>query len=312
MGITTWAITVTIERLSREDQPGWVVCTFVDASGRRHVFEEKVPVVTYDNLDASSAYPCAGVIGCEFIDHRQTADGRQLFTVDTEVAWGIESTAGETRFAVFREQLVPLTPPAMTTEGILKYWQATAARQRDGDDKLTAVLGVAACLARLGRHEEVLAELDGATLVQPSPAAMLIWLNNRAYALTLLNRAGEALPLLDDADLLADDSTAWGLSVSACVVGTRGMTLLHLDRLEDAERLLLRALEIGRDAVALENEPSGPVAVAEQQNLAERWYWLAEVARRQDRASEARERLRRAAAAEGPFAARAAVLLTTG
>ncbi len=95
-----------IERLTQAEYPGWVVCGFTDAAGIHHVFEEKVPVVSDGDLDSQSEYPRSGVIGCQIIGTRLTPDGRELIVVDTEQPWGIESKAGETRFEVFREQLV--------------------------------------------------------------------------------------------------------------------------------------------------------------------------------------------------------------
>lgn len=100
------AIKVTIERFTQEWQPGWVECSLVDAAGKSHVFEEKAPVVSVENLDAASVYPRPGIIGCEVIGARVGPDGRELVTVDTEQPWGIESKAGETRFEILREQLV--------------------------------------------------------------------------------------------------------------------------------------------------------------------------------------------------------------
>ena len=60
-------IKVTIERFTLESQPGWVECRFADAAGTSHVFEEKVPVVSDEDLDAGSVYPRAGVIGCQVV-----------------------------------------------------------------------------------------------------------------------------------------------------------------------------------------------------------------------------------------------------
>ena len=100
------AIKVTIERFTQEWQPGWVECSFADAAGQSHVFEEKAPVVSVEDLDATSTYPRPGIIGCEVVGTRVGPDGRELVTVDTEQPWGIESKAGETRFEILREQLV--------------------------------------------------------------------------------------------------------------------------------------------------------------------------------------------------------------
>ena len=99
-------IKVTIERFTLESQPGWVECRFADAAGTSHVFEEKVPVVSDEDLDAGSVYPRAGVIGCQVVGARVPSDGKELIIVDTEQPWGIESKAGETRFEVLREQLI--------------------------------------------------------------------------------------------------------------------------------------------------------------------------------------------------------------
>jgi hypothetical protein len=99
-------IKVTIERFTQEWQPGWVECSFVDAAGRFHLFEEKVPIVSHENLDARSEYPRFGIIGCQVVGVRVEPDGREVVIVDTERSWRIESKAGESRFEVLREQLI--------------------------------------------------------------------------------------------------------------------------------------------------------------------------------------------------------------
>ena len=99
-------IKVTIERFTQEWQPGWVQCRFVDAAGKSHVFEEKVPVVSDENLDATSEYPRSGIIGCQVVGSGVASDGRPVVIVDTEQPWGIESKAGETRFEVLPEQVI--------------------------------------------------------------------------------------------------------------------------------------------------------------------------------------------------------------
>lgn len=99
-------IKVTIERITQESFPGFVECRFADAAGKWHVFEEKVPVVTVEDLHASSEYPRPGVIGCLLVATRVGPDGRELLTVDTEQPWAIESKAGETHFEVSREQVI--------------------------------------------------------------------------------------------------------------------------------------------------------------------------------------------------------------
>lgn len=106
------AIRVKIERFTEAWQPGFVECSFVDAAGKSHVFEEKVPVVSLENLTADSEYPRDGEVACRSISSRVAADGREVVTVDTEQPCGIESKAGQTRFDVFREQLVEINQGA--------------------------------------------------------------------------------------------------------------------------------------------------------------------------------------------------------
>jgi hypothetical protein len=101
-------IKVTIERFTDASQPGWVECRFADAAGNYHVFEEKVPIVSDENLDAGSAYPRPGFIGCQVVGTRVPSDGRKLIIVDTEQPWAIESKTGQTRFEVLDEQLIEL------------------------------------------------------------------------------------------------------------------------------------------------------------------------------------------------------------
>lgn len=103
-------IKVTIERFTDEHNPGWVTCSFVDAAGLLHLFEEKVPVVSEEDLDANSEYPRPGTIGCQVISVRWAADGREIVLVDTEKPWAIESKAGGSRFEIHRDQLLEWSP----------------------------------------------------------------------------------------------------------------------------------------------------------------------------------------------------------
>lgn len=98
-------ITITIERFTDEWQPGWVECALVDVIGKRHPFEEKVPVVTTEDVDASSEYPRPGIIGCTIVRSRPL-DGREVVIVDTSLPWRIESRSGRTQFEMFVEQRV--------------------------------------------------------------------------------------------------------------------------------------------------------------------------------------------------------------
>lgn len=77
----------------------------IDASGKQHLFIEKLPVVTVENLDASNTYPQSGIIACQIIERRRVA-GREILKIETEAPRHIESTVGEASFDVSPNQLV--------------------------------------------------------------------------------------------------------------------------------------------------------------------------------------------------------------
>ncbi|MCB1056781.1 MAG: hypothetical protein KDD11_14865 [Acidobacteria bacterium] len=89
-----------------DHQPGWVECSFRDLHGVEHRFREKAPVVSGSALDAGSAYPQPGLLGCVVLERTPGDDGRTVVSVDTERPWGIESVEGRTRFEVAPEDLV--------------------------------------------------------------------------------------------------------------------------------------------------------------------------------------------------------------
>jgi hypothetical protein len=98
-------IEVQILRYVDDHQPGWVECSFSDASGSEHLFLEKAPVVSTADLHPGSPYPQVGIIGCTVLKRYVAEDGRQVVTVDTERPWGIESKEGRSQFDVRPEQL---------------------------------------------------------------------------------------------------------------------------------------------------------------------------------------------------------------
>lgn len=92
---------VAIVRFVDAAQPGWVECEFRDAAGHLHVVREKGPVVSSELLDAGTPYPRPGYVACT---RREALDG-SIVVVDTDVPFGIASTAGQTRFEVWASQL---------------------------------------------------------------------------------------------------------------------------------------------------------------------------------------------------------------
>jgi hypothetical protein len=103
------AVKVTISRYVSDDpQPGIVECELLDVHGRRWHFIEKAAVVSVNELDARSAYPQPGVIAAEVVRRSRDAAGREVFQIDTERPWGVESIDGVTQFDVPSESLVEL------------------------------------------------------------------------------------------------------------------------------------------------------------------------------------------------------------
>ncbi len=97
---------VRILRLKSPDYPGFVECAFSDAAGVEHKFVDKVPVVSLEDLDASSAYPCAGQVACEVEEQWRSDDGQTLARIRTDKPWGIESLTGQSQFVVALGALV--------------------------------------------------------------------------------------------------------------------------------------------------------------------------------------------------------------
>jgi hypothetical protein len=86
--------------------PGWVECVLLDAEGKRHVFVEKVPVVTSEDLSSGSSCPRTCSIRCRIDAEWTDAAGRVLVRVDTETPWGIRSTEDACLFVVLKSQLM--------------------------------------------------------------------------------------------------------------------------------------------------------------------------------------------------------------
>jgi hypothetical protein len=105
-GVRTARLRIQIERYTDDHFPGFVECSFVDAAGRTHLFEDKVLIVTAENLDAQSPYPRPGDIACTVTGTLGGADGREVVTIDIDKPLAIETREGLTRFEVLREQLV--------------------------------------------------------------------------------------------------------------------------------------------------------------------------------------------------------------
>jgi hypothetical protein len=85
------AVTVQISRFVDEHQPGLVECILMDALGESHLFVEKVPIISTEDLWPASSYPQSGAIACEVEEQWKDAAGRWLVRVNTVRPWGVES-----------------------------------------------------------------------------------------------------------------------------------------------------------------------------------------------------------------------------
>lgn len=92
---------IQIVSYTHDHNPGWVKWSFTDIFGNVHFFEEKVPVVTTEYLDANSSYPQTGSIKCQAIHKNKNA-----VTIDISHPLGIETGSGKTIFEVFEDQII--------------------------------------------------------------------------------------------------------------------------------------------------------------------------------------------------------------
>lgn len=93
-------------RFRDSNHPGWVECVLTDASEHHHVFVEKVPVVTTDDLNARSAYPQPVVLPCVITAEFLRPDGTRAVRIDTSEPLDIRSTSGQTHFSVARGRVI--------------------------------------------------------------------------------------------------------------------------------------------------------------------------------------------------------------
>ena len=90
-----------------DHQPGWVECSFFDASGKVHIIREKVPIISSEYLDQNTEYPREGVVACEIINEWEDKNGRKIYSVRS-ILWGVETIEGLTEFDLLAEQLTEL------------------------------------------------------------------------------------------------------------------------------------------------------------------------------------------------------------
>jgi hypothetical protein len=102
-------LAVEIVKFVDAHQPGFVECQLVDAENHRHSLIDKVPICSFEDLDASSAYPRAGSLQCKVLARWKDDGGRELVRVSLAPD-GVESTEGLSEFVVLGDQLTFASP----------------------------------------------------------------------------------------------------------------------------------------------------------------------------------------------------------
>lgn len=166
--------------------------------------------------------------------------------------------------------------------------------------------------SRIGQAplEEVLRELDQVDVRDFSPFDVALWLNNRAYVLALQGCTPEALAHLRDAEELLIGVEDPELLIRhepellvSCIIGTRGIALLHGGSIDEAEVHLDDALALGMRHL---ESHDAEFAYVQRFLAAERLWWLAMIAEKRGDAEHRMERLRRASEfAETPYGEKA-------
>lgn len=161
--------------------------------------------------------------------------------------------------------------------------------------------------------EQLLAELDLVDTGSMLPRDIAEWLNGRAYILALLGSTDEALEhLLDAEEILAADGDEGVRDrrremLVSCVIGTRGIALLHAGSIAEAESELEKALALGHTELDCEDPD---LAYAHRQLTAERLWWLSVAAERRGQTGRRLDLLKQAAALDGtPYGDRAVAAL---
>lgn len=206
------------------------------------------------------------------------------------------------------EAVLPTDDPVL----LVRFYRLALSRELPAREEQLVRINLACAFNAVGDHEAGLEELDQVQLSLLSPQEMALWLNNRAYTLVFLSKPDDAIGHIDDAvELLhGDDGLAKDPLLLGCLGGTRGIAELHRKNYREAETALYFALRSEEESVVLQFDPEWNVDAG---RTAERWYWLAEIAKNEGKPTEANRRYARAAAfGHTPFGKRAQAALSAG
>jgi hypothetical protein len=91
-------VKVTISKCVDMSQPIFVEFEFADCNGIKHIFVDKLPIVS---ASSDIELPCDGVLRCTIV-----SENDRTYIIDTSTPFDVESNSGESRFEVFKDQVV--------------------------------------------------------------------------------------------------------------------------------------------------------------------------------------------------------------
>jgi hypothetical protein len=92
---------IDIIEYTQNNFPGYVHCKFIDAFGETHYFEEKIPIVSVENINEKTILPKRGFIRGEIMSKENG-----IICFSTLKPDDIESTDGENIFYINEEQII--------------------------------------------------------------------------------------------------------------------------------------------------------------------------------------------------------------
>ena len=96
---------VQIVRYVDDGFPGFVACEFTDATGQQHTIVDKVPIVSVEDLDASSQYPRPGAVPCSILETMRRENGVPLLRITTREPVPIDTVNGQSEFVVLASEV---------------------------------------------------------------------------------------------------------------------------------------------------------------------------------------------------------------
>jgi hypothetical protein len=92
---------VDIIEYTQSNFPGWVLCKVIDSTGQIHYFEEKVPIVSIENINKDTILPQKGYVRGKIINRNNG-----IICFSTLKPDGVETKEGVSIFYVYENQII--------------------------------------------------------------------------------------------------------------------------------------------------------------------------------------------------------------